>query len=193
MHDTALLTGRAFFETYARPGHRTLDIGSRDVNGTLKQFVPVGVSYVGCDVEPGPNVDVVLPGPYYLPFLTNSFDLIVSTSCLEHDEFFWLTLTEMSRIIAPGGFIYVSAPTGGDFHQHPVDCWRFYPDAGVAMANWMKLGGPMISLIESFVLPPRVDRWCDFVAVFGKRDLGGLQTRPGFIADRFSDAQHRRP
>lgn len=39
MHDTAYEIGRKFFEIYWSDGfRRILDVGSRDVNGTLRDF-----------------------------------------------------------------------------------------------------------------------------------------------------------
>ncbi len=192
MHDTARLTGQRFFEVYGRADGTVLDVGSMDVNGTLRPFVPAGMNYCGVDMAPGPNVTLVLDDPYRLPF-GEEFDLAVSTSCFEHAEFFWLLFAEIARVVKPGGYIYVSAPTGGVVHRHPVDCWRFYPDAGLALARWAQRCGWAVSLIESFILPPGIEGWSDFVAVFGKRTDSGLLTRPGWLADRFPQALHRRP
>jgi SAM-dependent methyltransferase len=190
IHDTARLTGRAFFEVYAKPGDRILDVGSLDVNGTLKPFVPVGCHYAGVDRAAGPNVDIVLDDPYRLPF-RDEFDLAVSTSCFEHAEFFWLVFAEMARVVRSGGFLYISAPTGGVVHRHPVDCWRFYPDAGMALQHWAERAGSSVTLIESFVLPPGGEGWSDFVAVW-QRDPAERWAGPR-IADRFPGAVHRRP
>ena len=30
---------------------------------------------------------------------------------------------------------YLNAPSNGEFHRYPVDCWRFYPDAGGALGD----------------------------------------------------------
>ena len=190
MHDTARETGRAFFEVYGRSTGVVLDVGSRDVNGTLRPFVPTGMSYCGCDLEPGPNVSVVLDDPYRLPF-ADEFDLAVSTSCLEHDAFFWSTVAEMARVTRPGGFIYLSAPTGGVVHRHPVDCWRFYPDAGLAFALWTSREGYPTTLVESFIRPPGPEGWSDFVAVL-RRDDGTVYAPEHLMVDRFPDAVHRR-
>lgn len=46
-----------------------------------------------------------------LPFKNNSFDLIVATEVLEHVADLEKTVSELKRIIKPGGFILVSVPT----------------------------------------------------------------------------------
>ncbi len=168
MHDTAAATGKAFFEVYGHPGCAILDVGSYDVNGTLRPFAPERARYTGVDRSAGPGVDVVNDDPFGLPFRSNSVDLVVSTSCLEHDPMFWATFAEMARVVKPGGFVYVSAPVNGPVHRHPLDCWRFYPDAAAGLCGWAVHCGEPLTLIESFLVPPRADVWLDFVAVFAK-------------------------
>jgi hypothetical protein len=90
MHTTAMRHGVLFFETYAKAlgGARVLDIGSQDVNGSLKDVCPPALTYVGVDFVPGKGVDVVLDDPYVLPLESDSFDAVVSSSCFEHSQFF---------------------------------------------------------------------------------------------------------
>jgi SAM-dependent methyltransferase len=182
MHDTALALGRLFFETYARgPERRTvLDVGALDVNGTLRSVCPPGLDYTGLDVEAGPNVDVVSTGKR-LPFASASFDLIVSTSCLEHDGAFWRTATEMARVVKPGGFVYINAPSNGIYHAYPRDCWRFYPDAGLALADWCTDEGHPLCLVESFVATRGAFGWNDTVIVLGRPQFS---TPAAFMSDQ---------
>ena len=184
MHDTAAATGAAFFRVYGRAGACVLDVGSADVNGTLRPYAPPASQYIGVDREPGPGVDIVNPDPYALPFADGSFDLVVSTSCLEHDPVFWVTFAEMARVAKPGGFLYVSAPVNGPVHRHPWDCWRFYPDAAMALAGWASHCNEKLTVVESFLVPPQGDVWQDFVAVFAKPAPGGEQGPPQPERDR---------
>lgn len=46
-----------------------------------------------------------------LPFKTGSLDCILSSSVLEHDKFFWRTLSEVRRVLRPGGLFIVGVPT----------------------------------------------------------------------------------
>ena len=55
------------------------------------------------------------------------------------------------RILRPGGLLYINVPSNGDFHRYPLDCWRFYPDAGVALVRWAGRRGIEIELVESFI------------------------------------------
>ena len=73
-------------------------------------------------------------------------------------------------------------PSNGDFHRYPLDCWRFYPDAGVALVRWAGRRGIQIELIESFIGLPQAERWADFVAVFRKAGGTPLASK-GRISD----------
>lgn len=169
MHQTALDTGRMFFETYWRSGfHNILDIGSRDVNGTLRSVKPEAAAYLGVDLQPGPGVELVLQDPHHLPLDEASVDVMVSTSCLEHDPLFWLTFGEMLRVLKPGGFLYINAPSNGSYHGYPYDHWRFYPDAGRALAQWAERLSRPAALIESFIGERAGGIWANNVMVFAR-------------------------
>lgn len=166
MHDTAMAIGSTFFRVYGSPGCRILDVGSYDVNGTLRLVAPVASHYVGVDIQPGPGVNVVLTDPYKFPFDSRSFDLVVSTSCFEHDPMFWLTFLEMARVMRDDGAMYINAPSNGPYHGYPMDCWRFYSDAPVGLVEWARRNGQSISSVESFTGPLSRDGWIDSVMVF---------------------------
>lgn len=96
-------------------GRRVLDVGSGDINGTNRPHFE-GCDYVGCDVAPGPNVDVVSPC-HDLPFPPASFDVVVSTECLEHDMHWRRTLAKIAELLRPGGlFVMTCASTGRPEH-----------------------------------------------------------------------------
>ncbi|MBI5275004.1 MAG: class I SAM-dependent methyltransferase [Burkholderiales bacterium] len=201
MHETALRSGQEFFHAYLpafeRP--RIVDVGAYDENGSLRQVCPPGVDYVGVDICDGPGVDVKQSDPYVLPFADASADVVVSSSCLEHAELFWVLFLEMLRVLRPQGVLYINAPSNGAFHRHPVDCWRFYPDSGLALVTWARRCGLRPALLESYtsVQSPRDrDGWNDFVAVFLK-DEGQIAQHPRRILhtrrDVFNGIVHGRP
>jgi SAM-dependent methyltransferase len=172
MHDTAAAFGAAFFRCYvdAVERARILEVGAGDVNGTLRACAPQGSKYTGVDLAAGPGVDLVLSDPYVYPFKSDIYDVVVSSSCMEHDQMFWLSFAEMCRVLRSGGFIYLNVPSNGAFHRYPTDNWRFYPDSGMALAAWGRRNGHDIHLVESFVGRRRQDVWNDCVLIFGKGD-----------------------
>ncbi len=156
---------------------KIIDIGSYDVNGSYKQFFDSpDWFYTGVDLSTGPNVDVVLSSPYRLPFKSHSADVIVSGQAFEHIEFFWLTWLEMTRVLKPGGFIFLVAPSRGPEHRYPQDCWRFYPDSYRALASFGGL--ELVSVNTDW--EPHADEfsapWGDTVGVF-RQPAMGLFTR----------------
>lgn len=173
MHDTAFENSKYFFDIYLqkRPGLKILEIGSQNVNGTIRTNAPSDCEYVGLDFVEGRGVDIVISDAYALPIDSASVDVVVSSSCLEHSEFFWLTFNEMLRILKPNGLLYINAPSNGGFHRYPVDCWRFYPDSGIALQNWSRRCGYNTVLLESFTTLRKKDQWNDFIAVFVKNEI----------------------
>jgi SAM-dependent methyltransferase len=137
MHDTAIFHATKFFNTYLKNAKDLIivDIGAQDVNGSLRSFSPPSSKYIGLDFIKAKGVDVVIDDLYSLPFKNDSVDVIVSSSCFEHSEFFWLLFNESLRILKPTGLLYINVPSNGDYHIYPVDCWRFYPDSGIALQN----------------------------------------------------------
>lgn len=145
MHQSSIERMKAFKARFLDPigaQHlRILDIGSQDVNGSYQPvFAGTGWQYVGADMAAGPNVDVVLEKPYRWAKLEDeSFDVVISGQAFEHIEYFWVTMLEIARILKPGGFCCIVAPSAGFEHRYPVDCWRFYRDGFTALARWARL------------------------------------------------------
>ena len=118
-----------------------LDLGSQDINGSYRPlFAEPAWRYLGVDMAPGNNVDVVLRNPYlWNEFAPGSFDVIISGQTFEHTEFFWLTMQQIARALKPGGICCILAPSSGPEHRFPVDCWRIYPDGFRAVARYAGL------------------------------------------------------
>jgi SAM-dependent methyltransferase len=178
MHQSAMFYGKKFFETYCSgelaTNFKIVEIGSQDVNGSLREVAPSGVEYIGLDFVNGRGVDVVIDDPYQLPLAEATADIVVTSSCFEHSEFFWLVYLEAIRILKPGGLLYLNVPSNGFFHRWPVDCWRFYPDSGVALVRWAARNKLDTKLLESFIGKKSAGQiseggmWNDFVAVILK-------------------------
>ncbi|RXR02794.1 class I SAM-dependent methyltransferase [Pseudoxanthomonas composti] len=191
MHPTAMQNCSRFFDTYSepfknRPGVKVVEIGSRNFNGSLREVAPAQFEYIGLDFATGDGVDIVLDSPYSLPFEDGSVDMVVTSSCLEHSEMFWLVFLEVMRILKPDGLFYLNAPSNGDFHRYPVDCWRFYPDSGKALISWAKWNKIDAELLETYTSNQYMDQWNDCVAVF-LRDKRFVDTHKARIVDTFQD------
>ena len=171
MHQTAKLNAKRFFDTYgpAFPdGAVVIDLGSMDVNGSLKEVCPERFNYVGIDFEPGKNVDLVMKDPYDIPVYDEKVDIVLASSVFEHSQWFWVLFMDVMRVLKPDGLFYMNVPSNGAFHRHPVDCWRFYPDAAEALAHYGKREGLNTVFLESYFSKKGDDCWNDYVAVFAK-------------------------
>jgi hypothetical protein len=107
------------------------DVGSRDVNGVYRDlFERPGWTYTGFDIEPGPNVDVVLPSPTEWNLATEhieAFDVVVSGQTMEHTAFPWRWIKSVANLMKPGGLLWLAVPNTEVYHPYPIDCWRCWP------------------------------------------------------------------
>lgn len=118
---------------YTKPG-KILECGSYNVNGSVKNIFTSMLdckSYLGIDITPGPNVDMVLNAHFLQTFFAPSeFDTILALEILEHDSHFWITLEGINYVLKSGGYLIISTPTTGfPEHKWPVDMYRFMEDA----------------------------------------------------------------
>lgn len=174
MHFNALKHAELFFKTYCSDpviSLRVADIGSLNVNGSMKDVITPSIKeYVGIDFEPGNGVDILITDPYKFPIPDESFDVVVTNSCFEHSEMFWLTFLEGLRILKPEGILYYNVPSAWmTYHRYPVDCWRFYPDSAKGLETWANYNNIPTMVLESYISFPTDHAECsDAVAVFLK-------------------------
>ena len=95
---------------------KALDVGSADINGKNKKYFGKGASYIGCDLLPGPNVDLVGKCSD-LPFGDGEFDIIISSECFEHDMYYEKSILKIVSMLKEGGlFVFTCASTGRPEH-----------------------------------------------------------------------------
>lgn len=110
-------------------GKRVLEVGSLDVNGSVRgDVMALGpAEYVGVDLQPGPGVDVICDaGDLVARFGDNAFDVVISTEMLEHARDWRRIVSNIKRVTRPDGVMIVSTRSYGvDFHRRPFDYWRY--------------------------------------------------------------------
>ena len=113
MHDSAKLNGQLFFDTYVNNMVKpiVIELGSQDINGSLREFSNEGMNYIGIDFFEGKGVDIVLADPYQIPLDDQFADVVITSSCFEHSEMFWIVFIEALRILKSNGILYINAPS----------------------------------------------------------------------------------
>jgi len=119
-----------------------LDVGSLDGKGNYNYsdiFDEKNWTYTGLDFQEGNNVDIVVTDIYnWFEIEDNTYDVIVSGQFFEHLEFFWLTMSEIERVLKPGGYICIIVPSAGPKHGGNIpNCYRFHEDGLKAMARYV--------------------------------------------------------
>jgi 2-polyprenyl-3-methyl-5-hydroxy-6-metoxy-1,4-benzoquinol methylase len=69
-------------------------------------------------------VDVAARGES-IPFVDESFELVLCTQVLEHVSRPSDVVTELHRVLKPGGIAFISVPAVFPIHGAPADNWRF--------------------------------------------------------------------
>lgn len=113
--------------TYDLNRGKILEVGSLNVNGSVRPLFNRADFYAGIDRVAGVGVDLVMDGSV-MNFWTGEIDTVVSTSALEHDPHFWLTLAEVGRVLKPGGHFILTTVSWGFFEHDKPDFYRFLPD-----------------------------------------------------------------
>jgi len=114
------------------PAEHALDLGVGDgrVAALLQSdhLVGVDVSQIALDRARTrlPDAELVLVEPDQpLPFEDNSFDLVTCIETMEHIRDTQLALSELRRVLRPGGRLALTTPAAGRFHvlfhgvEHP--------------------------------------------------------------------------
>jgi SAM-dependent methyltransferase len=92
------------------PDAAVLDIGCRD--GGLQAYLPPGIRYQGMDISPefaAPAI-VIQDISAGIPFPDASFDHVFCIEVLEHVPNPFGALTEIHRVLRPGGVLALSVP-----------------------------------------------------------------------------------
>ena len=118
-----------------------LDVGSLDNTGNNFNYKSIfdksNWNYVGLDFEEGDNVDLVAKNVYsWDEIKDNSYDVVICGQLFEHFAFFWIIMSEIDRILKPGGFCCIIAPSAGPKHgSSKFDGYRFSDDGMLAIAE----------------------------------------------------------
>jgi SAM-dependent methyltransferase len=113
------------------PGASILEVGARDVNGSIRPYIESfrPQSYLGVDLQPGPKVDdIVNVTDLVSRFGTAKFDVVISTEMLEHVLDWRLAVHNLKQVLRPGGILALTTRTiAFPYHEFTDDFWRYEP------------------------------------------------------------------
>jgi SAM-dependent methyltransferase len=91
--------------------------------GVVRRFESAGTRYLATDLRVLPNVDFAADAGA-LPLTEGSADLVVALELLEHVPKPEAVLSEVTRVLKPGGTAIISVPSAVPRHDEH-DYWRF--------------------------------------------------------------------
>jgi SAM-dependent methyltransferase len=112
--------------------------------------------YVNVDLFGEPGVDVVANAER-LPFPDGLFQRVECDAVLEHVEDPASVMSEIERVLLPGGFAHLVVPFCHPFHEYPRDFRRFTPDGLRQLAGTLEVvaegwrTGPTATLLVFFL------------------------------------------
>jgi SAM-dependent methyltransferase len=108
---------------------RVLEIGSYNVNGSLRDYIKTHnpYDYIGIDIREGEYVDKICAVESIVKeFGEESFDIVLSTEMLEHVTDWRNAITNMKIVCKLGGIVLLTTRSYGfPKHDYPYDHWRY--------------------------------------------------------------------
>ena len=98
-----------------------LEIGSLDINGSVRPLFPGASHYHGLDLVAGDGVDEVADASAWQP--PRTYDVVVSAEVLEHAPTWREILDMMWSATAPGGTLLMTCATDPRAPHSAVDGW----------------------------------------------------------------------
>lgn len=116
------------------PQPTVLELGtSRSIptRSTLhNDWVPHAKTYLGTDIESGPDVDIVADVHRLSQFVgKDQIDIIISCSSFEHFKYPHLAAHELMKTLKVGGLLFIQTHQTFHLHSYPFDYFRFSREA----------------------------------------------------------------
>jgi len=192
----------------ARPGETTLDIGC----GNARDIIPIlraGARIVGVDLSEGMihqarrelaaaghrDVDLAVGDATQLKYPSASFDKILCSEVIEHVPDADAAVSEMCRVLKPGGTLVISTPNRSSWYgfdrfvvwrhvlrrpwNHPFDNWRTMRDlcALLERHGFQIQTTTTVCYLPGFILTYRLPRVLQRAVVWGASHTEWLASR----------------
>lgn len=149
---------RFFARVAAMKAPRVLELGTARVDAAIATrrdaWVPHAAEYLGSDLRPGPDVDLVAD-VHRLSSVAGEerFDVVISCSTFEHYKYPHLAAHEILKVLKVGGVLFVHTHQSFPLHAHPHDYFRFSREA-LASCFGTKMGFCVIA--TDYEYPARI-------------------------------------
>lgn len=200
----------------ARRGERILDVGCGNGRDLLP-LLEAGCVCTGIDCSPEmiaearrrlppactSRCELLVADATRLPFADGAFDAVFSSEVIEHIPDWRAAVTEMARVLAPGGRLVITTPNRRSWYgldryllfegllgrpwKHPFDRWKTFDEvAGAMRACGLRVSRAtgacyLPGFMLSYTLPPALKRALVRVAERFERPLAQLAPRSGYM------------
>lgn len=144
MHKNAYSLMELFKKNYlsAENSLEILNVGSIDSTNEFDYkniFNESNWNYTCLSDKKSSKADIVVHDIYnWYEIEDDSFDVVFSSHFFEHLEFFWLSLSQIERVLKPGGLMCIIVPSAGPKHDYDLNnCFRFHTGGLKAMAKYI--------------------------------------------------------
>jgi hypothetical protein len=127
--------GNALMEAFlkrarAMESPRVLELGTKrsdPARSTMhREFVPNAGEYLGTDIEPGADVDIVADVHRLAQVVgEEQFDILISCSTFEHFKYPHLAAHQVMKTLRIGGLLFIQTHQTFPLHAYPYDYFRF--------------------------------------------------------------------
>lgn len=108
------------FPRYFLDSKRILEVGSQNINGSIREFFSKDSEYLGIDLGLARDVDWIVPGEL-IELPDKWADVCISTECFEHCENWKDVFVNMIRILSPGGLLILTCASLGRATHGTID------------------------------------------------------------------------
>jgi hypothetical protein len=112
-----------------------LEFGSRARSGISRRGWFGNCRYIGVDILPGENVDVVGDVHFLTELVDGPVDGVMSISTFEHLIMPWLAAAKINSVLSAGGLVYTASHQTWPIHDAPWDFFRFSDNAWRGIFN----------------------------------------------------------